>query len=384
MPKLAEKIAKEIAFQGPMPFARFMDLALYCPVYGYYEKEADNLGRGGDYFTSVSIGGLFGQLLACQFAEWLSECGARSAEHGTGSKEAGLRVVEAGAHRGDLARDILLWMREHRPDLFPRLEYWIVEPSEHRRNWQRQNLAEFTAKVHWANGFAELVQPPQATLNPQPSRGVHGIIFSNELLDAMPVHRLGWDAKGKTWFEWGVALDGGKFVWTRLPDALSSSHVPPFTFHGSLLDVLPDGFSIEVCPAAEAWWRQAAAVLASGKLLTVDYGLKAEEFFRPERKEGTLRAYREHQTTSDVLAQPGSQDITAHVNFTAIQQAGESAGLRTETITQQERFLTTIAARTWNGDLAFGPWTQAHTRQFQTLTHPDHLGRSFRVLVQSR
>jgi SAM-dependent MidA family methyltransferase len=148
--------------------------------------------------------------------------------------------------------------------------------------------------------------------------------------------------------------------------------------------MLPDGFTTEVCPAAEKWWRTASRLLACGKLLTFDYGLRAEEFFMPERKAGTVRGYHHHQPGNDVLAHPGDQDITAHVNFTAIRTAGESAGLRTEAFLPQAQFLTGIAARIWKDGALCGEWTPARTRQFQTLTHPEHLGRSFRVLVQSR
>jgi len=151
-----------------------------------------------------------------------------------------------------------------------------------------------------------------------------------------------------------------------------------------LLDVLPDGFTVELCPARTEWWRQAASALERGKLLTIDYGLEADEFFAPERKEGTLRAYCRHQLTRNVLADPGEQDITAHVNFTAVQAAGEAAGLKTDGFLTQAQFLTAIAAQIWNGGASFGEWGSERARQFQTLTHPEHLGRAFRVLVQSR
>ena len=168
---------------------------------------------------------------------------------------------------------------------------------------------------------------------------------------------------------------------SRAPLPISHFQLP---IGDGLLEVLPDGFTTELCPAAEQWWRTAALALGCGKLLTFDYGLSAEEFFMPERKDGTARGYHHHRLSSDVLAHPGEQDITAHVNFTAIQTAGESAGLRTDAFLTQAQFLTSIAARMWKDEASFGDWTPERTRQFQTLTHPEHLGRSFRVLVQSR
>jgi SAM-dependent MidA family methyltransferase len=358
-----------------------MELALYCPKYGYYERDEDSIGRRGDYYTSASVGSLFGELLAFQFTEWLEQSEPR--------------IIEAGAHGGDLAGDILGWMREHRPQLFTRLEYWILEPSEARQRWQRQKLIEYGSKVRWMNGLAGLTGGPSP--HPRGARGasLRGIVFSNEFLDALPVHRVGWDANAQAWFEWGVTVRAGGFDWCRMPHCRSRgrskeagpasllSHFQLSTADG-LLEALPDGFTIDICPAAEQWWREAATTLGCGKLLAIDYGLTTEEFFAPERKQGTVRSYQHHRSSGDVLADPGEQDITAHVNFSAIRAAGESAGLKTESFQTQAQLLTGIAARTWNDDSAFGKWSAERVRQFQTLTHPEHMGRSFRALVQSR
>jgi SAM-dependent MidA family methyltransferase len=371
--QLTEKIVAEIRNHGAIPFSRFMELALYCPVFGYYEAEGDKIGRGGDYYTSVSTGSLFGELLACQFAEWLNTENPR--------------LIEAGAHNGELATDILVWLREHRPALFGRVKYVIVEPSERRRAWQRRTLAGFNTKVEWAETFEALAA--SAPSKPGPCADV---IFSNELLDSMPVHRLGWNAAERTWFEWGVAWQSGRFVWERLARKRSqveqlleaSGLMPVLANSPALTEVLPDGFIIELCPAALNWWRQAAGALRSGKLLTIDYGLPIQELLMPERTQGTLRAFYQHSVSADLLANPGRQDLTAQVNFSALQAVGEAAGLKTDSFLRQTQFLTAIAGRTWSGELAFGEWTAERKRQFQTLTHPEHLGRTFRVLVQSR
>ena len=150
-----------------------------------------------------------------------------------------------------------------------------------------------------------------------------------------------------------------------------------------LLAVLPDGYTLEICPAAENWWREAAQVLGHGKLLTIDYGFSADEHFSPDRKHGTLRAYFRHHASDDLLANVGEQDLTAHVNFSAIQKVGEACGLTTEIFSKQAQFLTRILESAAK-DNSLGEWTPAQARQFQTLTHPEHLGRAFRVLVQSR
>jgi len=354
-----------------------MELALYCPVFGYYEAEGDKIGRRGDYYTSVSTGSLFGELLACQFAEWLNTENPR--------------LIEAGAHKGELATDILVWMRDNHPAFFGRLKYVIVEPSERRRAWQRRRLTGFHRKVEWAETFEALVA--HAPSKPEPSSDPStDVIFSNELLDSMPVHRLGWNARDHTWFEWGVAWQSGRFVWERLAKEPSeigqlfeaSGLIPILAAPPALTEVLPDGFIIELCPSALDWWRQAAGALRSGKLLTVDYGLTIQELLMPERTQGTLRAFYQHSVSADLLANPGRQDLTAQINFSALQAAGEAAGLKTDMFLTQGQFLTGIAGRTWSGQLTFGEWRADRKRQFQTLTHPEHLGRAFRVLVQSR
>ncbi len=148
------------------------------------------------------------------------------------------------------------------------------------------------------------------------------------------------------------------------------------------MDVLPDDYTVEISPAAENWWREAAGVLENGKLLTMDYGFSADELFSPARTNGTLRAYFRHHLADDILANAGGQDLTAHVNFSAIQKTGEDAGLKTELFGSQAKFLAQILEKIWEGKSI--EWNAGRTRQFQTLTHPEHLGRAFRVLVQSR
>jgi SAM-dependent MidA family methyltransferase len=360
---IRENIRHEIHKSGVLPFARFMELALYCPDCGYYEKKKD-IGRRGDFYTSVSTGSLFGGMLAFQFAAWLEEL--RSAE-------CGVRIVEAGAHDGQLANDILTWLRSNRPQLFSEIEYLILEPSAHRQDWQRETLKDF-ANVRW---LGSLQTPHSALRTPH----LNGITFSNELLDAFPVHRFGWDARNKIWFEWGVAVASEQFIWAKLDNSQIPSSI--LNLPSSLLEVLPDGYIIETSPAAVTWWRDAASSLAQGKLLTIDYGFTDDEVFSPSRTNGALRAYFRHHAADDLLASPGEQDLTAHVNFSAIQKAGEESGLTTEFFGSQAKFLTEIVAKAAEAN-SLGNWGPRQARQFQTLTHPEHLGRAFRVLVQSR
>ena len=365
MSTLWEIIRHEIHKSGILPFARFMELALYCPDCGYYETKVD-IGRRGDFYTSVSAGELFGQLLAFQFANWLE----------TEVPKSKVRIVEAGAHNGQLAKDILSWLQSSRPELFSQIEYAIIEPSVRRREWQKETLAGFKEQIGWLEQISDLKNRQPAIGNRQ-----FTIVFSNELLDACPVHRFGWDANGKKWFEWGVAADGDKLVWAKLENSELPASI--LNLPSSLLAVLPDGYILETSPAAENWWREAGGVLARGKLLTIDYGFTDGEMLSPDRPRGTLRAYFRHHVTDNLLANPGELDLTAHVNFSAIRKAGEEAELKTEFFGSQAKFLTEILAKT-AGNNSFGVWNAKQNRQFQTLTHPEHLGRAFRALVQSR
>jgi SAM-dependent MidA family methyltransferase len=360
MPRPASDIREEIARGGAVTFARFMDLALYAPGCGYYERPRE-LGRRGDFFTSVSVGPVFGQLLAFQFAQWLEEIAPPPARW---------QLVEAGAHDGQLALDVLRWLREHRPDIFARLEYRLIEPSPVRRAWQEEKLGREFANVKWADSLGE-------------SGRVRGVIFSNELLDAMPVHRLCRDAAGKKWLEWRVNWRQNGFVWEKGPLSPEAAACLP-DIPAEVEAVLPGGFVIELSPAAIQWWRRAAASLDCGKLLTLDYGLDGAEWLRPERAGGTLRACTGHQISGDVLANPGGQDLTAHVNFSMLRQAGEEAGLRTEGVVRQSKLLTDIFRRSRPDAAGLEEWTPARVRQFQTLTHPEHLGHRFRALIQMR
>jgi SAM-dependent MidA family methyltransferase len=362
MDRPASDIREEIARNGAVSFARFMELALYAPGCGYYERPRE-MGRRGDFFTSVSVGPVFGGLLAFQFAQWLENLAPPPGQW---------QLVEAGAHDGQLALDILRWLRQHRPDVFAGVEYRLIEPSPIRRAWQEEKLGHEFANVKWAGGFGE-----------PGLRRVRGVIFSNELLDAMPAHRLCWDAAGKRWLEWRVDWAGNGFVWQKGPLSKEAAACLPDLPSG-VEAVLPGEFVIELSPAARQWWTRAAAALDCGKLLTLDYGLDGDEWLRPERASGTLRAYAGQQVSGNVLASPGNQDITAHVNFSALRQAGEEAGLRTGGVVRQSKFLTDIFRRSLGDAAGVEEWTAPRVRQFQTLTHPEHLGDCFRALIQAR
>ncbi len=176
--------------------------------------------------------------------------------------------------------------------------------------------------------------------------------------------------------------EGERFIWVPLTDSSAAPASP--VVPAELAAVLPDGYVLETSPAAEAWWRAAAAHLERGWLLAIDYGDAGAERWSPARRHGTFRGYREHQHSPDPLAAPGEQDLTAHVDFEAIRRAGEQAGLRTGEFCSQEQFLGAVLRESGAAAEREAGWSSAERRQLLTLLHPQHSGRSFRVLVQCR
>lgn len=360
--RLKSIIAETIARQGPISTAQFMELALYHPLHGYYEAE-DRIGKSGDFITSVSVGDLFGALLCEQLRRWtkeqVDECPI---------------WVEAGAHDGRLACDILNHCRRHHSQTYEKVRYLIMEPSETRRCRQNRRLERHSSKVEWMKSWEECRR-----------RSISGVIFSNELMDAFPVERVCWDAVKRIWRRWGVTAKEGNLHWCILPEPFSSLAAGlGGEFSEEIFEHLPDGFTTEVGVAASHWWRQAAACLAGGYLFTIDYGLAAQEFFATCRRQGTLRSYSRHRQTLNLLENPGQQDLTSHVNYTALLEAGQSNGLETVGIQPQEKFLTNILRRLSKDGRLADVLTSSRIRQLQSLIHPDHFGRSFSVLIQKR
>jgi SAM-dependent MidA family methyltransferase len=362
--ELEEIIRSEIEASGPISFARFMELALYHPNHGYYERHLKQTGRDGDFFTSVSVGSLYGEFLGFEFADRLEQLGP-----------GGNLLIEAGAHDGQLARDLLEYLAEYRKEVFRGIEYVIIEPSPARARRQRGMLSRFDGKVRWVRGWEEIGD-------------FRGICFSNELLDAMPVHVFRWSAGKKDWREWGITRANGRggFEWQPLPPEAQSegarrllARVP-----AELGAVLPDGFTLEISPEAVSWWLRAAHSLSRGWLFTVDYGLLQDDFLQPHRSRGTLRAYSKHRVNGALLDAVGEQDITAHVNFSLLIAAAESSGLKTEEFVHQGMFIRNIVEKIESRSSQFPLWTPMRFRQLASLVNPEHLGRAFKVLIQER
>jgi SAM-dependent MidA family methyltransferase len=347
MNELAELIHREIREDGAISFHRFMEMALYEPGLGYYETRRD-IGRVGDFYTSVSVGKLFGELLGFQFAHWLVPLKGE------------VQLLEAGAHDGQLARDILDYLHDWQPEIYERTTLVLLESSRIHRQWQTETLANHEAKVKWRSE------------EPKPFRGV---FYCNELFDAFPAQKLEWDAEAQSWFESGVGESDGQFQWRRMDEVKDSWNAGP---------ELPDGSGMIHVPNLAPFWNGVCSSLREGRAVAIDYFLEEEEFFAPPRPHGTLRAYHQHQHSDDLLANVGEQDITVSVNLNELKFAAKASGAKGSEVSSQANFLVRIFEQTLEQPGHFPEWTPEKTRQFQTLIHPEHLGRAFKVLENWR
>jgi len=345
-------IRREIELRGSIPFARFMELALYHPTHGYYCAEGGQIGREGDFITSVAVGPVFGGFLAMQFAEMWERMG----------RPKPFTLLELGSHRGWLAEDVLAWARQRRPDFADAVEYWICD----------SNAASVSPVSTQRKSFT--------TWYDIPNWSVVGCIFSNELVDALPVHRIRRTSPSE-WKEFYVTFGERGWVWELGPPSFSIDCLPltlrEFPY--------PPGYMTEVHLAALDWVREMARILKRGFLLTIDYGYTEAEYYAPHRPNGTLRCYHRHEVNTEPLERVGEQDITAHVNFGALITQGIPLGLDFTGLIDQSRFLMGIGqdeierivnARPGQPDKA--------RRQLQMLLNPADMGRAFKVLIQHK
>jgi SAM-dependent MidA family methyltransferase len=296
-----------------------MEQALYHPQHGYYSSGRCAIGRKGDYFTNVSIGPLFGQLMTAQFAEIWEQLG----------KIDNFVIVEQGAHDGLFARDVLQSAQSRAPEFFEALDYRIIESFPILRERQSQMLEPFRHKVEWRDSL-------------QPFVGVH---FSNELLDAMPVHV---NSRG---MEKLVDLQDDRFVFIDCP--LSN-----MVFNQAALN----------------WIDSLAANLKRGYAIVIDYGHSGDEFQRD------IQVRAQHRHLDSPFEQIGHADITMHVDWTSIARRAKANGLRVAGFTDQHHFLTGIISA-WPDRVEADRRTK---RALQTLLHPEMLGRAFQVLALTK
>ncbi|HEX3371287.1 MAG TPA: SAM-dependent methyltransferase [Candidatus Acidoferrales bacterium] len=355
---LTELLARRIRAGGPISFAEFMRECLYHPVHGYYSRT--NARRGGDYYTSVDVHPIFGRLLARQFAEMWTVLGS----------PAHFVLVEFAAGVGTLAGHILDFCARELPELYAVLEYVAVERSAARRAMQRARIAAHVTAGH-AVSASEL-----------PEKIAAGCIFSNELLDALPVHRVIMEHGALQ--EIFVGHQNDRFV--DVPGAPSMPALQEYFNEQGI--VLADGQQAEVCFEACDWIECAGRALERGFVLTIDYGHDAGTLMNEQHNRGTLLAYREHTVTENILDAPGEQDLTAHVNFTAVDLWGRRAGLARTGLVTQSQFLVALGRGNEFADLYEAGQTELQKLRarllLKNLIHPEGMGEKFQVLFQHK
>jgi SAM-dependent MidA family methyltransferase len=350
---LAGRIADEInAADGWMPFDRYMDLALHCPGLGYYGGGAHKFGtnhEGGDFVTAPELTPLFGQTLAAQVGQIMA---AAKAE-----------VLEVGAGSGRLAADLLLALDAagQTPD-----RYLILELSGELRARQHETIAAaapgLLQRVAWLDGLPE---------------SFSGCVIGNELLDAMPIHALAWRAGGL--MERGVMFDGERFTWCERP-------ATAFLAEATRTLPIEAPYESEIGLTATRWVAEWGHRLERGALLLLDYGLPRHEYYHPGRNSGTLRCHYRHRAHDDPFWWPGLSDITAHVDFTAVAEAGHGAGLDVLGYTNQAGFLINLGlgerlAVRRKLDEASGLRAAGAV---QMLISPNEMGELFKVIALGR
>jgi len=353
--RLRERLQQEMVEQGgAISFARFMELALYAPGLGYYSAGSRKFGREGDFVTAPEISPLFSQCLARQIRQVFTMLEGGS-------------ILEAGAGSGVMAADLLAELE--RLGSLPE-RYLILEVSADLRERQRATLAQRVP------GLLERV----AWLERLPETPFEGVIVANELLDALPVHRFQVGDSGVQ--ELYVASDGKEFRWVT-GEPGSDRLAERFEV---VAGRLPAGYRSELAVFAEEWVRTMAEVLRRGLLLFIDYGFPRHEYYHPQRSDGTLMCHYRHRAHSDPLILPGLQDITAHVEFTAVAETLVEAGLELYGYTTQAYFLLAngleqVLAREMNEE----PLIQLElSRQVKLLTLPQEMGELFKVIGAGR
>jgi SAM-dependent MidA family methyltransferase len=355
---LATTLTEHIRSWGPITFAKYMDACLYDPQYGYYTR-AEQLPRR-DYFTSVDAGPIFGRLLARQFQEMWIQLG-RPAE---------FPLVEPGAGTGALAAQILDFAAESFPEFYGALQYVAVERSAARRAAAAPALAPHLAAKHFA------------LVSDMPSQIPCGCIFSNEFVDALPVHRLvreGHDLRE-------IYVGSGTNGLCEQFGALSSLELAEYLTEQGI--TLQEGQLAEVNLEACVWIAEMGAKLSRGFVLTIDYGHEAAELYNHLHMRGTLLAYEKHRASENFFRAPGQQDLTAHVNFTALDRHGARAGLQRTGFASQSNFLLSLARYSDFADLQSPTMNESQQTRarllFKTLICPEGMGETFQILIQHK
>ncbi len=311
--KLAELILDRIRSRGKITFASFMEAALYEPGLGYYTSAGRKVGAEGDFYTSMNVHSAFGRLIAKEIGRFWELLGS----------PAPLTIAEAGAGGGQLALDILDALGESNRQLYEALVYRLIEKEPSLKDAQTRRLARHALRLAWSS-------PEEFAAG---GLSFTGCIVSNELFDAMPVHIVEMTEEGLKELYVGADDDGFRELLAPPSTAELAAHLDRYQVR-----LLP-GQRGEINLAAPGWLACASRALTRGFVLTIDYGYLSEELYATHRKGGTLLCYHRHSTSDNPYLLVGEQDITTHINFSQLMEAGKDAGLSTVWFGEQYRFL---------------------------------------------
>lgn len=347
--KLIQKIMTEIELnQGCLPFHDYMNMALYQPGLGYYVAGSHKIGEQGDFITAPEISPLFGQCIA-------HFCQANNADL------SGQVLFELGAGSGALAISILQSLQKL--GNLPK-HYWILEPSPDLQARQRKKIAtelpEYISQIKW--------------LTTLPTKTFDGIILANEVLDALPIHRFYVDADGIKML--GVAYNGQRFQWQHCQALNPKLELAVNALQHNVGQEWLLPYASEINLSLLEWLQSITSKLSNGKVILIDYGYEQSEYYHQQRNQGTLMCHYRHQAHSDPFMYPGLQDITAHVDFTDVADCANALGLQVDSYQNQASFLL-------ENQLVQYADTAAKSQQMKWLTHPNHFGEIFKVMVLS-
>ena len=352
--------------QSRITFAEYMDLVLYHCDHGYYSSEIVDIGKKGDFFTSVALGKDFGELLAIQLYQMWEKLDSPQL----------FTVVEMGAGNGDLARDILSYWETNYPELIECLQYVIVEKSLSLQQLQQAKLQEFARRINIKWQSWEYILDDSLV----------GCCFSNELIDAFPVHRIAFNGDKLQEIYLTVEND-------RIKEIQDDVSTPDIYRYFNLVGIdfnkieYTQNYQTEVNLAALNWLEIVSKKINKGYILTIDYGYPASKYYHPQRSQGTLQCYYQHRRHNNPYVNLGQQDITAHVDFTSLENQGKICNLETIGFTKQGMFLMALGLGDRLNDLSNGKYNIMEVLQRRDALHqlinPLGLG-GFGVLIQGK
>lgn len=346
---LAGLIVERIAREGPITFESFMEAALYMPGFGYYASEDTDIGIHGDFYTSPHLHPAFGAMLGVQIEEFWTLLGRPRNFH----------IVEAGGGKGHLAKDILDSLKGK--PVYDSLKYSLVELNPHMMEWQKSLLKDYSGIAGWSENLSGV------------GHSDAGCVISNELFDAMPVHLITIDSGPKEIY---VSFKDNRFVETPGPlsTPLIGDYIDDFDIR------LAEGYRTEVNLVMKDWLRDASGLFGEGFILTIDYGHSSRDYYNEERTRGTLLCYHKHRMNENPYENIGRQDITAHVNFTALKKWGEEMGLKPLGYCRQGPYLVSLGIGEKISGLRQGD--PLELERLKNLFMPGTMGDSHKVMIQ--